>query len=85
MEEAPKRSIHARGLALLIDCLAVLGFGTYAIYDDTAYAYALAGVATLRLMFDIAMLRARSAGAPTWSADEAYVTRWLRWWRSRSA
>jgi hypothetical protein len=67
----------------LIDGVLVAAFWVVALITADTFAFVLAGLWTLRLAFDIARLRARSAGAPQWKANEAYLTLWRRWRRSQ--
>jgi hypothetical protein len=64
---------------LLIDGVLVLAFWLVATLKDEKFAYALAVLWTSKLLFDLVRLRGRSAGAPQWSANEAYITSWRRW------
>jgi hypothetical protein len=47
-------------------------------------AYMFATTYTIGFLVEAARPWARAAGVPEWRADEAYVTRLRRWWRSRS-
>jgi hypothetical protein len=70
---------------LVTDGALVLAFCAVAVVKDSKFAYLLAGLWTLRLAFDALRAKARSAGAPEWSASEAYITHWRHWLRSRRA
>jgi hypothetical protein len=49
--------------------------------SEMAYSFAIAS--TAGLLLGATRQWARSKGAPEWAADEAYITRLLRWRRSR--
>jgi hypothetical protein len=67
---------------LPIDGVYALVFWVAVLVKPNTAAYVLAGSGTLKVMFDLAWLKARSAGAPEWSASEAYITRWRGWRRA---
>jgi len=67
---------------LPIDGVYALVFWVAAVVKGNTLAFVLAGSGTLKVMFDLAWLKARSAGAPEWSASEAYITRWRGWRRA---
>jgi hypothetical protein len=50
---------------------------------DSGIAYYVAVAFTVRLGIDGGWGWARSKGVPEWTANEAYIARLRRWWRSR--
>ena len=59
--------------ALVTDAVIVAPVWTVAAIKDTTFAYELAGALSLRFLIDAARLIARTAGAPEWRPDEAYL------------
>lgn len=67
---------------VLLNGLALLAFWILAPLKGPT-AYPIAGFWTITFIADLLWRRARSRGMPGWTANEAYITRWLRWRRTR--
>ncbi len=67
---------------MLLNCLALLAFWILALLKGPP-AYAIAGFWTVTVIADLLWRRGRSRGMPGWTANEAYIIRWLRWRRTR--
>lgn len=71
--------------ALLAQGVGVIAFWIIAGLKNGSFEYGIASLWTFSFLVGAGRFWARSTGAPEWSADEAYVTRWRRWRRSQRA